>query len=155
DRVAPLSARPVDTALERRARAHRQLLEAEVRLQTGGERDEETIVPLAVGLLRDILGGDPAIICYTFDTETTISRQRGLRLRWRYGYEAREPGQGPAVAAVPLLLDGDIAAHTARARAARLWPPADGDEAANAAGEEIRGGAAARARFSILSVPIL
>lgn len=157
-RAASMPARPTETALERRARAHRRLLEAEVQIQTGSERDEETIVPLAVGLLRDILGGDPAIICYTFDTETTIAGQRELRLRWRYGYEAHDILPGPTVAAVPLLLDGDIAAHTAKARTARLWQPTDTEEPASFAtgtGEEVRGGAEARARFSILSLPIL
>src|SRR3954452_23677806 len=155
-RTASPHARLAGSALERRAYAHRQLLEAEVRLQTGGERDEEAIVPLATGLLSDILGGDPAIICYTFEDEITITGHRELRLRWRYGYEPRDQRPGPTVAAVPLLLDGDIAAHTARARAARLWQPAEGDDpAAFVASEEVRGGAEARARFSILSVPIL
>src|SRR3954447_12759508 len=147
-RTASPHARPAEATLERRAYAHRQLLEAEVRLQTGGERDEEAIVPLVAALLSDILGGDPAIICYTFEDEITITGHRELRLRWRYGYEPRDQRPGPTVAAVPLLLDGDIAAHTARGRAARLWQPADGDSSVAAdLGEEVRGGAEARARF--------
>src|SRR4051812_31058528 len=85
----PDAAVSADTPLERRARAHRLLLEAEVRLQTGAERDEEAIVPLAANLLRDVLGGDPAIVCYTFDTAILADGQREVRLRWRYGYGSR------------------------------------------------------------------
>ncbi len=142
----------------RRARAQRLLLEAELRLHNGTERDEEPIVLLAASLLSEILGDAPTIICYTFDTATTVDSQQELRLRWRYGYEPREPGPGLHVAMVPLFLDGDIAAHTARARAPRTWQRVAG-EGQHALGgepdEDVRGGAEARARFSILSVPIL
>jgi PAS domain S-box-containing protein len=157
-RAAVTREREVDAALERRAQAHRLLLEAEMRLQTGAERDEETIVPLAAGLLRDILGGDPAIICYTFDTDETEGGRRELRLRWRYGYEPPANGSGPIVAAVPLLLDGDVAAQTARGCRPRLWQRVEGEARTpveGEPGEDVRGGAEARARFSILSVPIL
>src|SRR4051812_28457257 len=111
---------PADSPLERRARAHRLLLEAEVRLQTGAERDEEAIVPLAADLLRDVLGGDPAIVCYTFDTAILADGQREVRLRWRYGYGSRAAWPGMRSAAIPLMLDGDIAAQTARNAESRL-----------------------------------
>jgi diguanylate cyclase (GGDEF)-like protein/PAS domain S-box-containing protein/putative nucleotidyltransferase with HDIG domain len=142
----PGDAAPVESPLERRARAHRLLLEAEVRLQTGSERDEEAIVPLAADLLRDVLGGDPAIVCYTFDTAILADGQREVRLRWRYGYGSRAAWPGMRSAAVPLMLDGDIAAQTARNGELRLMqqvtPPArDG------AGRAVD-------TFSILSVPI-
>jgi diguanylate cyclase (GGDEF)-like protein/PAS domain S-box-containing protein/putative nucleotidyltransferase with HDIG domain len=140
------AAAPDDSPLERRARAHRLLLEAEVRLQTGAERDEEAIVPLAADLLRDVLGGDPAIVCYTFDTGLLADGQREVRLRWRYGYGSRAAWPGMRSAAVPLMLDGDIAAQTARSGEPWLMQqtaPPDREGAGRAADT-----------FSILSVPI-
>jgi diguanylate cyclase (GGDEF)-like protein/PAS domain S-box-containing protein/putative nucleotidyltransferase with HDIG domain len=107
-------------ALERRAHAHRLLLEAEVRFQTGGENDEETIVPLAAGLLRDILGDDLTINCYTFDTEPRAEAPE-LRMRWRYSYAPREDAADEGPPPVPLLLDGDVAAHTASSGIPQHW----------------------------------
>ncbi len=147
-----------DTALARRAHAHRLLLEAEVQLQTSDAHDEEMLVPLAASLLRSLLVGDPVITCYTFETEPTTHGEQELRLRWRYCYEPRGLWPHQAIPAVPLLLDGDIAAHTARARHAHAWqhPPAVDDDASRLArGAEIGEGGGAQARFAILSVPIL
>ncbi len=114
------TARDEATALERRARAHRLLLEAEVRFQTGGAHDEETIVPLAAGLLRDILGGDLTINCYTFDSDPAATSLE-LRMRWRYSYPPRVVGDGAAMPQVPLLLDGDVTALTARNGLPHHW----------------------------------
>ena len=100
------TARDDAAALERRAHAHRLLLEAEVRFQISGEHDEETIVPLAASLLRDILGDDLTINCYTFDSDTgdTATDSTELRMRWRYSYPPRDadpalsPHAQPAIA---------------------------------------------------------
>lgn len=138
-------------SLERRAHAHRLLLGAEVQLQTSDSHDEETIVPLAANLLRGLLTGDPLITCYTFETEQDSHGEQELRLRWRYGYEPQGRWPQQMNPTVPLLLDGEIAARTARAKQAQIWQHAStGDTEQEAAG--IR---EARAPFAILSVPMI
>ena len=86
-----------------------------------------------------------------------IGRPHGeqeLRLRWRYGYEPREPWPHGEEANVPLLLDGDIAARTAQSRRARIWHR---NESSGTKGSDELWASldASEAHFAILSVPML
>jgi len=145
------TARDDAAALERRAHAHRLLLEAEVRFQTGGEHDEETIVPLAASLLRDILGDDLTINCYTFDSDIATESTE-LRMRWRYSYPPRDADA--ALSQVPLLLDGDVAARTARNRLPQHWCRVVAALDENPDVHELNAVGYARG-FAIMSTPLL
>ena len=136
---------PSADPLERRARAHRLLLEAEVRLQSGAERDEEAIVPLAADLLRDVLGATrrssaTRLIPPSWPTASAKCACAGATVTDR-----APPGRA-CVGAIPLMLDGDVAAQTARNGEARLVQQVT-SPAHDGAGR-------ASDTFSILSVPI-